>query len=118
MTVYNSESKCCTLKRPSISLTWSCGRITLTELSCAERTSGGEAIGEVVIRMAYEHSAIPHSGGVPRRSRRFEFPGNIIEEKITSPVALRLIKEWAYLRHKEIVDSWMVAEGRSPKSLK
>ncbi|MBN2590272.1 MAG: DUF4160 domain-containing protein [Sedimentisphaerales bacterium] len=41
----------------------------------------------------------------------FDIQGNIIKGELKSRVAIRLVREWIDLRHKELMEDWELAQA-------
>ena len=61
----------------------------------------------IIIRMFYSEHNPPHFHAEYQGSEGiFNFEGEMIQGNIKSNTALKLIKEWAVLRHIELEENW------------
>ncbi len=61
----------------------------------------------IIIRMFYSEHSPPHFHAEYQGTEGiFNFKGEMLEGNIKSKIALRLIKEWAVLRSKELEENW------------
>jgi hypothetical protein len=68
----------------------------------------------IIIRMFYNDHNPPHFHAEYQGSEgEFDFNGNPIEGNIKSKTALKLIKEWAMLRRKDLEQNWQNISTKS-----
>jgi len=61
----------------------------------------------IIIRMFYSEHNPPHFHAEYQGSEGiFNFEGDMLKGNIKSNTALKLIKEWAVLRNKELEENW------------
>ncbi len=61
----------------------------------------------IIIRMFYSEHNPPHFHAEYQGSEGiFNFEGEMLQGNIKSNTALKLIKEWAVLRNKELEENW------------
>ena len=61
----------------------------------------------IIIRMFFSEHNPPHFHAEYQGSEGiFDFEGNMLQGNIKSATALRLIREWAVLRRKELEENW------------
>ncbi len=61
----------------------------------------------IIIRMFFNDHNPPHFHADYSGSEgTFNFEGEMLEGNMKSPIALRLIKEWAVLRRNELNENW------------
>ena len=67
----------------------------------------------ILIRMFYSEHNPPHFHAEYQGTEGiFDFKGKMLNGNIKSPVALRLIKEWAVLRSFELEQNWKNIENK------
>ncbi len=69
----------------------------------------------IIIRMFHNDHNPPHFHAIYQgQSGVFDFSGNMIKGHLSSKNAQRLIKEWAGLHQKELVENWEKATRGQP----
>ena len=67
----------------------------------------------IVIRMFYKEHNPPHfHAEYQAQEASFDFDGNIVEGKMKSRTAQRLIREWAGLHREELMRNWERAAAK------
>ena len=68
----------------------------------------------ILIRMFYSEHNPPHFPAEYQGSEGiFDFDGKMVNGNIKSPVALRLIRDWALLRRIELEQNWTNIENKA-----
>ena len=67
----------------------------------------------ILIRMFYSEHNPPHFHAEYQGTEgTFDFKGKMLNGNIKSPVALRLIRDWALLRRPELEQNWKNIENK------
>jgi hypothetical protein len=67
----------------------------------------------ILIRMFYSDHNPPHFHAEYQGTEgTFDFTGKMLNGNIKSPVAIRLIREWALLRQNELEENWKNIENK------